>query len=262
MRVGEIKIAGIEMPVGDLLVTEIAPQKFWLTPVEKSRLRSLFRLNPGLEGESSLRLLQIVPNEPPDEGPRITVGFVLLRESPEGGRRISFFRIRDHLRRMGMGRRGLSALLDENLRGHAGTEDYRRSCSMICANSRRAPPRRAIRTSCFATFSPASRLSWKESARTSQKSFRSHWLTVQANEELVLRLGERTRRRENGQPVTHCWAWLGGGSTLPSQVAVQFRSIPELPGTMVIVRHRFLANNLQTEEMTAFWENTLDRLTR
>ena len=63
---------------------------------------------PGKKGEKT-------PTGSSDKQPAFTVGFAILRQprGDEKARQIVYFRIRDHMRRMGMARRGIYKLIDD-----------------------------------------------------------------------------------------------------------------------------------------------------
>ena len=95
-----------------------------LTFIEWQSLQSFFRKYPELRSQSQLLLIQLLPGEssgkvptrPGKSEPEFTAGFALLRGAAAGkaGRQLIYFRIRDHMRRMGMARRALYKLLNED----------------------------------------------------------------------------------------------------------------------------------------------------
>lgn len=87
-----------------------------LTSVEKELVQLLCR-TPGTTGTFSLCLIEISTGEPESKSPTFPVGIILLRtpDEPDAAPQIAYFRVRDHLRRMGLARRGLYQLLKNNM---------------------------------------------------------------------------------------------------------------------------------------------------
>ncbi len=123
LEVGRVKVAeprnakGIVPAMREIIDARKGAEALLLTPIEKELLSYFLDRHPQPVAQSSLQVLQLVPGGPSDEGPAFTVGIVLLREAQAGenARRILYFRVRDHLRRMGMGRRALYDLLDDDM---------------------------------------------------------------------------------------------------------------------------------------------------
>lgn len=119
LEVGRMELK--EEPLDTLMETAEQPAESPLTFVEWQSLRTFFTQYPELLSESQLMLVRLLPNESEGRGlaslektvPEFTAGFALLRKAPTGeeGRRLIYFRIRDHMRRMGMARRAIYRLL-------------------------------------------------------------------------------------------------------------------------------------------------------
>ena len=123
-----LDVGRVELSKGDLIEILYDQQSADspLTSVEWHFVRSFvtenFKLPDKAELEAELELVQIFPREH-NEGeanqankpPPFTVGFAILRKPRKGehARRIVYFRVRDHMRRMGMARRGLFKLFAE-----------------------------------------------------------------------------------------------------------------------------------------------------
>ncbi len=113
LEVGEVRVVPAGKTVPELVKSDPSP----LTSVEKDLLRSLGEEHPERVNKASLRLVQVAPGLAASNAPAFTVGIVLLRHpvGEEKAPQILYFRIRDHLRRMGMGRRALYRLLDDEM---------------------------------------------------------------------------------------------------------------------------------------------------
>ncbi len=119
LEVGRIALADGELAA--VLATKTQPSKSPLTYVEWQLLHSFFDAYPGLAPVSQLCLIQLHPGAAREEAPAaeekkepaFTAGFALLRQPREGekGPQLTYFRVRDHMRRMGVARRGIYKLL-------------------------------------------------------------------------------------------------------------------------------------------------------
>ncbi len=116
LEVGLVRTVPAMQKIADLTKDDAADSP--LTSVEKDLLRELCKQNGKVAQEASLRLIEVLPaGQDEADAPKFTVGIILLREARENEKAptIAYCRVRDHLRRMGMARRGLFHLLDEDM---------------------------------------------------------------------------------------------------------------------------------------------------
>ena len=122
LEVGRIELTTVPDLPG-LIATTTQPADLPLTYVEWQVVHAFFAEYKDLIQQSQLLLIQVMPGRSDKleataetKEPAFTAGFALLRNPrpDEEGRRLTYFRIRDHMRRMGMARRGLYKILKQD----------------------------------------------------------------------------------------------------------------------------------------------------
>lgn len=88
-----------------------------LSPVELHQLRVLKQTSPNWQWDDIyVAPLCLRVRDPASEPFYFGIGFALIRPDDQDGSQLHYYRIRDHLHRMGLGRRGLEALWREDCR--------------------------------------------------------------------------------------------------------------------------------------------------
>ncbi len=122
LEVGRIELTTVPDLPG-LIAATTQPADLPLTYVEWQVVHAFFAEYKDLIQQSQLLLIQVMPGRSDKleataetKEPAFTAGFALLRNPrpDEEGRRLTYFRIRDHMRRMGMARRGLYKILKQD----------------------------------------------------------------------------------------------------------------------------------------------------
>ncbi|HEX4664976.1 MAG TPA: patatin-like phospholipase family protein [Chthoniobacterales bacterium] len=251
-------------PLGlrEITTTQRRPEAFLLTSVEKE----LLRFAGDLRG-CSIRLVQVIPDSSSTEAPAFVAGIVLLRERPGRSPAIRYFRIRDHLRRMGMGRRGLFALLDNDMWNRRASDELE-----LIGLDLLPPPLRPAEIE-----DEDSRQLFLDLYRGVQFELESVKRTIALAEGVIRAPEERLRAlwadrgsqvhqgdeipsllnnlRTEGDCIRGDWLFEDGRR---SEVVARFQ--PVATGTEVRVMHRFLSNRDVRDAMERRWTRTLWRL--
>lgn len=276
LQVGRVKVVeprdaeGAVAGMREIIGAKGGSEAFLLTPIEKELLSYFLDRHSQRVAQSSLQVLQLVPGGPSDEGPAFTVGIVLLREAEAGenARRILYFRVRDHLRRMGMGRRALYDLLDDDMWERRSSRD-----SGLIELDLLPPPEAPLNVE-----DVASRRHFRDLHRgvlleldgvqqnvalaeafmpAKREGLLSRWMNLQdsvhqGDEHIPSLL---TDLAEDAGEVRGQWIFEDGRR---SEVVARF----ELAGigTKVTIQHRFLANRDVRHAMERRWFRALNRL--
>jgi hypothetical protein len=90
-----------------------------LNPVERQLVKLLFLFNPGLAASARLLRLEVTPDpHAPDATPQkrnlhFPFGFAILaRTDPKGAHKLVYFRVQDHVRKMGLARQALEKIIE------------------------------------------------------------------------------------------------------------------------------------------------------
>jgi hypothetical protein len=121
LKVGDVDVVKAPENVPELIAEE-KKETSLLTSVERELLKSLCEEHGKDAEEANLYYVKVAPGSPGSDSPDFCVGIILVSET-EKTPQILYCRIRDHLRRMGLGRRGLSQLLKEDLVKRRDTPD-------------------------------------------------------------------------------------------------------------------------------------------
>lgn len=115
----------LELEVGRVFLSRMRPpDASLLQSVESESLAFLSRKVPGLRGGLRVYLIHIAPSGTDDDGPKFTAGFILLAAGKQAPLAIRYFRVSDHLRRMGVARRALYRLLYDDMRQQVGSARF------------------------------------------------------------------------------------------------------------------------------------------
>jgi hypothetical protein len=273
LDVGELEWCDSQISMMDIIQNSHSEASL-LTAVEWELLRAFLKQYGDLADQARLCLLRIAPEDPSDrKQPSFSAGFVLLRDTvdDEGKTvpRILYFRIRDHLRRMGMGRRGAYRLLYNHLRDHWWKEDF----AMIDLDLRPMPD------TAFEDDDANSRL-FKDLYRgvrleldgrffntadaqiviQSKESLRNYWSEKTKNppwydKEIRCSLSDLWTDKNKANVLHGAWRDASGEE---SSVEVTFQTL--FVWSRVIVRHRFLPNRARRDDMQELWGLALSRL--
>lgn len=147
LTVGRIEVS--EQDLKAILSASEQPDNSPLTFVEWNLVRSFFtKEQADLKDAATLHIVAVRPGEakevmadPDNKEPGFAVGFAILAPPAEGelARRILYFRIRNHMRRLGMARRALFKLFEQEEKRIAGTGKFEDSKRLLRLDPRKIP---------------------------------------------------------------------------------------------------------------------------
>jgi hypothetical protein len=122
------KAAGLVLYYAAIIFKRFATPDFEneLNPVERELIKFFFIFNPSLAGSAKIRRLEVTPDPKPENKSTPTerhlhfpFGFAILAktkrpEDAEPRRRLVYFRVQDHVRRMGLARNALVEMISIN----------------------------------------------------------------------------------------------------------------------------------------------------